>query len=162
MSAHARRSIAARREDRELAELIRFLDALTGDEPPGGLIEVRYREPGATMGQRFHRADRPELAARLILLLAQRHDVYVGCAPRRRRWGGRQAIERAWALWADCDGADASARLARFEPQAAIVVGSGIIRSARVQRGCGRAVCCWRHVVSEADWVARGGGRDGR
>lgn len=124
MSRHARHPTAVPREDRELADLIRFLDALTGREPPGGLIEVRYRRPGAPMFQRFHRLDHPELAAHLILLLICRHDVYVGCAPRRRRRGGRQAIERAWALWADCDGPGASKRLAEFEPQAAIVVRS--------------------------------------
>jgi hypothetical protein len=77
------------------------------------------------MRQRFHRADRPELAAELVLLLAQQHDVYVGCAPRRRRWGARRAIERVWSLWVDCDGADASARLASFEPAPAIVIASG-------------------------------------
>ena len=106
-------------------ELVRFLSALTGDEPPGGLIEVRYREPGEPMRQRFHRSDRPELAAEIVLLLSRRHDVYVGCAPRRRRWGGRRAIERAWALWVDCDDAQASARLASFHPAPAIVVASG-------------------------------------
>lgn len=125
MSTHARHSIAIRPEDRELADLIRFLDALSGREPHGGLIEVRYRKPGGAMHQRFHRVDRPELAAHVIRLLARRRDVYVGCAPRRRRSGGRRAIERVWALWADCDGPAASKRLAEFEPQAAIVVRSG-------------------------------------
>ncbi len=124
ITTHTRRSPTIQ-EDREVAELVRFLDALSGDEPRGGLIEIRYREPGGGMGQRFHRADRPELVGRLILLLARRHDVYVGCAPRRCRFGGRQAIERAWALWADCDSPAASERLAHFEPQAAIVVRSG-------------------------------------
>jgi hypothetical protein len=111
--------------DRSRHELVRFLSALTGDEPPGGLIEVRYREPGGPMRQRFHRSDRPELAAEIVLMLSRRHDVYVGCAPRRRRWGGRRAIERAWALWVDCDDAEASNRLAAFHPAPAIVVASG-------------------------------------
>ncbi len=73
MSTRTRHSIALRRKDRELADLILFLDALSGDEPPGGLIEVRYREPHAAMSQRFHRVDRPELAAHLIRRLARRH-----------------------------------------------------------------------------------------
>src|SRR5207244_857630 len=90
-----------------IAELARFLQLLTGDEPAGGLIEIRHREPhAASMGQRFHAAQRPELIARLIFLLARTRDVYVGVAPRRRRWGGRRAVERVWTLWADCDDPD--------------------------------------------------------
>ena len=107
-----------------MAELVQYLGALVGREPRGGLIEVRYRE-GTGMRQRFHRADRPELAAELVLLLGQQHDVYVGCAPRRRRWGGRRAIERVWSLWVDCDGPEASERLASFEPAPAVVIASG-------------------------------------
>jgi hypothetical protein len=108
----------------EVAELVQYLGALVGQEPRGGLIEVRYRA-GDGMRQRFHRADRPELAAELVLLLGEQHDVYVGCAPRRRRWGGRRAVERVWSLWVDCDGPEASERLASFEPAPAIVVASG-------------------------------------
>jgi hypothetical protein len=110
--------------DRRRQDLTRFLRALAGAEPPGGLIEVRYRDDGG-MRQRFHRCDRPELATEIVLLLAERHDVYVGCAPRRRRWGGRRAIERCWALWVDCDGPEASERLTSFEPAPSIVVASG-------------------------------------
>ena len=111
--------------ERSRQQLVKFLSALSGDEPRGGLIEVRYREPGASMRQRFHRSDRPELAVEIVLLLSRRHDVYVGCAPRRQRWGGRRAIERAWVLWVDCDGAEASNRLAAFHPAPPIVVASG-------------------------------------
>lgn len=121
----AAKSAAGRADERQLDELVQFLEALAGREPRGGLIEVRYREPEGGMRQRFHRADRPELAARIILLLGQEQDVYVGCAPRRRRWGGRRAVERVWALWVDCDGREASGRLERFEPAPAIVVRSG-------------------------------------
>jgi hypothetical protein len=108
----------------QVAELAQFLDALHVRET-SGLIEVRYRPPGGAMSQRFHRADRPEITAELILLLAQAHDVYFGCAPRERRWGGRRAIERVWSLWADCDGAAASRRLESLEPRPPIVVRSG-------------------------------------
>jgi hypothetical protein len=110
------------RHQAQVADLVRFLELLHARD---GLIEVRYRVPGGGMSQRFHRADRPELAAELVLLLAQSHDVYFGCAPRARRWGGRRAIRRVWSLWVDCDGPEASARLADFEPQAPIVVRSG-------------------------------------
>jgi hypothetical protein len=64
------------------------------------------------------------LATRAIAL-GRRTDVYVGCAPRTRRHGGRDAVERAFALWADCDGEDSVAALEAFEPEPAIVIGSG-------------------------------------
>jgi hypothetical protein len=58
-------------------------------------------------------------------MLGRRADVYVGCAPRTRRHGGRDAVKHAHVLWADCDGEDAVAALADFEPAPAIVIGSG-------------------------------------
>lgn len=97
-----------------------------------------------------------------VIGLGRRTETYVGCAPRRHRHGGADASECTWVLWADCDDDRSTAALEMFDPPPSLVIRSGIIRSARVQRGCGRAVRCWRHVVSEADWVARGGGRDGR
>jgi hypothetical protein len=77
------------------------------------------------MRRRFHPVDRPELSAEVVLLLAREHDVYVGCAPRRRRHGGKEAVARVWALWADCDGPESSARLLDFEPAPSIIVRSG-------------------------------------
>ncbi len=50
------------------------------------------------------------LATRAIAL-GRRTDVYVGCAPRTRRHGGRDAVARAFVLWADCDGDAAVAAL---------------------------------------------------
>jgi len=156
MSRHANTA-----QDRQ--QLERYLTVLAGREPTGGLLELRFRRgPGRPMRQRFYPAERLRRAAETALWLSQTSDVYVGVLPRRRRAGGKAALERAWVLWADCDTSAAAAELERFEPAPAVVVASGVIRSARVQRGCGRAVRCWRHVVSEADWVARGGGRDGR
>jgi hypothetical protein len=64
-------------------------------------------------------------AARTALWLAGRNDVYFGVAPRRRRAGGSDAIERAWALWVDCDSPAASAALTAFRPAPSIAVRSG-------------------------------------
>ena len=140
----------------------RFLGALYRSAPARSFVEVRFRMASG-MGQCFHRAAALDRAAETILALASRTDVFVGVLPRARRGGGRRdLVARAAVVWADCDTWAAVEALASFRPRPAMVVGSGIIRSARVQRGCGRAVRCWRHVVSEADWVARGGGRDGR
>lgn len=110
-----------------------YLDALYGAEPAGGLVEVRYRRtdgrPG--MGQTFH--SWPEErggAAEMIGRLGRSADTYIGVAPRRRRHGGRAAIERVHALYVDCDSEAALEALERFSPPPAIVVGSGSGRHA--------------------------------
>ena len=104
----------------------RFLAALAGTAHRGELIELRYRlDDGHRMGQVFERPDRLRGLATRAIALGRRTDVYVGCAPRTRRHGGRDAVDRAFALWADCDGEDAVAALAEFEPVPAIVIASG-------------------------------------
>ena len=107
-------------------ELERYLAALAGREPTGGLLELRFRRgPGRPMRQRFYPAERVRRAAETALWLSQTSDVYVGVLPRRRRAGGKAALERAWVLWADCDTSAAAAELERFEPAPAVVVASG-------------------------------------
>jgi len=104
----------------------RFLAALAGTAHRRELIELRYRlDDGQRMGQVFYRADRLRGLATRAIALGRRTDVYVGCAPRTRRHGGRDAVDRAFALWADCDGQDAVAALEGFEPAPAIVIASG-------------------------------------
>ena len=103
-----------------------FLAALAGAAGRGELLELRYRlEDGQRMGQVFDRPTRLRGLATRAIALGRRTDVYVGCAPRTRRHGGRDAVERAFVLWADCDGEAAVAALAEFEPAPAIVIGSG-------------------------------------
>src|SRR3954454_23008682 len=86
------------------------------------------------MGQIFEHPARHRGLATRAIALGRRTDVYVGCAPRTRRYGGRDAVERAYVLWADCDGEAARAALAReaavaarerSEPAPAIIVASG-------------------------------------
>lgn len=108
------------------ATVLRFLEALAGAGDCGELLELRYRlDDGQRMGQLFEPPQRLRGLATRALALAKRTDVYVGCAPRTRRHGGRDAVARAFVLWADCDGDDAVAALERFEPQPAIVIASG-------------------------------------
>ena len=108
------------------ATAARFLAALAGTPHRGELIELRYRlEDGQRMGQVFDRPDRVRGLATRAIALGRRTDVYVGCAPRTRRHGGRDAVDRAFVLWADCDGEDAVAELAAFEPAPSIVIASG-------------------------------------
>jgi RepB DNA-primase from phage plasmid len=105
---------------------MRFLAALAGTAGRGELLELRYRlEDGERMGQVFDRPDRVRGLATRAIALGRRTDVYVGCAPRTRRHGGRDAVDRAFVLWADCDGAHAVVALAAFEPAPAIVIASG-------------------------------------
>ena len=81
----------------------------------GELLELRYRlDDGQRMGQVFDRPTGVRGLATRAIALGRRTDVYVGCAPRTRRHGGRDAVERAFVLWADCDGEDAVAALARL------------------------------------------------
>src|SRR5215217_774873 len=104
----------------------RFLAALGGAAGRSELLELRYRlDDGQRMGQVFDRPDRLHGLATRAIALGRRTDVYVGCAPRTRRQGGRDAVDRAFALWADCDGEDAVAALREFEPAPAIVIASG-------------------------------------
>ena len=106
--------------------VIRFLGALAGSASRGELLELRYRlDDGQRMGQVFDRATRLRGLATRAIVLGRRTDVYVGCAPRTRRHGGRDAVARAFALWADCDGEHAVAALRAFEPAPSIVVASG-------------------------------------
>src|SRR5215203_3102398 len=97
----------------------RFLAVLAGLADRGELLELRYRlDDGQWMGQVFDRPSRLRGLATRAIALGRRTDVYVGCAPRTRRHGGRDAVQRAFVLWADCDGEEAVAALADFRARA--------------------------------------------
>src|SRR3954469_15077827 len=103
-----------------------FLAALAGRAGGSELIELRYRlADGQRMGQLFEPATRLRRLATRAIALGRRTDVYVGCAPRTRRHGGRDAVARAFALWADCDGDAAVRALYEFDPAPGIVIASG-------------------------------------
>src|SRR4051794_27103242 len=104
----------------------RFLAALAGRADPNDFLELRYRlEDGQRMGQLFERPERLRGLATRALALGRRTDVYVGCAPRTRRHGGRAAGARALVPGADGDGEEAVAALEPFDPPPSIVVASG-------------------------------------
>ena len=83
-----------------------------GGEPAGGLLEVRYRKP-CGMGQHFYPCDERQGIAGGDQDLGRRADCFVGAAPRRRRRGRADAIERTWTLWADIDTSEAVEALER-------------------------------------------------
>jgi hypothetical protein len=101
-----------------------YLNALVGREP-GGLLEVRWRHEDGMHRRVYRVAGELSAAAAAIVELGARTDVYVGCAPRRQRPGGLDAIARVWVLWADCDSPQAVTALEAFRPAPAIVVRSG-------------------------------------
>ena len=68
---------------------------------------------------------RPPGLLETVVGLGERTDVYIGCAPRRQRHGGKAAIENVWTLWVDIDGPGALAALQAFRPLPAIVIRSG-------------------------------------
>lgn len=101
-----------------------YLTQLAGAETEG-LLELRFRLKNSGMAQRFYPASQPGGLVEAIQRLATRGDVYVGCAPRLRRAGGRDAIGRAWTLWVDCDTPGAVHAVAEFDPAPTMVVRSG-------------------------------------
>src|SRR3954451_21861719 len=103
-----------------------FFGALAGPWDDGELLELRYRlDDGQRMGQLFDRPSRVRGLATRALALGRHTDVYVGCAPRTPRHGGRDPVPRACVLGVDCDGDDAVDALEHFDPQPAIVIASG-------------------------------------
>jgi hypothetical protein len=106
-----------------MRDLLAYLTVLAGPEPSGCYFDLRYRTEDG-FRQRFIDAARPTDAATAIAALRSR-DVYIGCAPRRRWAGGKDAIAEAWTLWVDCDTQESIEELASFAPQPAIVVRSG-------------------------------------
>ncbi len=85
-------------------------------------MRYRYRDG---MRRAFFDVTDTSDAARSIARLATATDVYVGVAPRVRRAGGKDAIERVWSLWADLDHPDACAALDDLPVAPAIQIASG-------------------------------------
>lgn len=108
----------------ETSDVQRYLRALFARDERGALIEVRYRYRDG-MRRAFFDVTDTSAAARSIVRLATATDVYVGVAPRLRRAGGKDAIERVWSLWADLDHPDAGAALDDLPVAPAIQIASG-------------------------------------
>ena len=101
-----------------------YFGVVVGRADTTEFIEVR-RRTGGGMASEFFSVEEPELAAAHVLAHARRTDVYVGCAPRIRRSGTKDAVGQVWTLWAECDGAGSVEALKRFEPSPAFIIGSG-------------------------------------
>src|SRR5262249_49691909 len=102
-----------------------YLRMLAGDAEPNELLELRRRLPSGGMATEFHPVHQRSNLARAIERHASRTDVYVGCAPRTRAAGSKDAIRRVWTLWAECDGQDAADAVHQFVPRPSVIIGSG-------------------------------------
>jgi hypothetical protein len=107
------------------ADVDRYLRILAGQRPGARLLEIRFALRGGQMGRVFLAAHTAGGAARFILRLARRTDVYVGVALRDRRGGGRDAIEHAHLAFVEIDSPDADQRLSAFAHPPTIVIASG-------------------------------------
>ena len=106
-----------------------FLGTLAAYAPRHSLLEVRYRTEDKPLA-RFFMGIHAGSAARIVTLIGQRTDVYVGCAPRVRRSGGREDIAASALLWADCDGEHVARALRAFPLPPSILLGSGTATNA--------------------------------
>jgi hypothetical protein len=106
--------------------LLLQLAAIAGNEPASSFIEIRPLDRNCVQRSRCWFPVRElRRAAERITELAPRLNVYVGAAPRTREAGTKDAVARAWCLWADCDGRDTLTRLAAFRPLPSIVNRTG-------------------------------------
>jgi hypothetical protein len=102
-----------------------YLETLFADVPAAHLVEVRWRSEHHQMRSEFFPVGIRGAAAARLRELARSTDAYVGCAPRTRRAGTRDAIGPVPVLWVDCDGELASARVRAWSPPPTMVVSSG-------------------------------------
>jgi hypothetical protein len=111
--------------EREEFALRSYLALLAGGAPSSQFLELRFRVGAQQLVNDFFPAHEPNALIRAIREKCSRTDVYVGCAPRTRRSGTKDAIDQVWTLWAECDGDEAAERLRRFRPQPALIIASG-------------------------------------
>jgi hypothetical protein len=97
--------------------------AIAGHEPPSSFFELRPLDPAG--GQEFIPVCDVSAVIGRVEQLRDRHQVYIGAAPRTREAGTADAIERVWTLWGDCDTEEAVEQLRGFRPLPSIVVKSG-------------------------------------
>jgi hypothetical protein len=107
------------------AALHAYLAMLAGGTPATSFLELRIRIDQRRWVPKFVPAHDRATMVREILARCRSADVYVGCAPRSRRDGTKDAVEQVWTLWAECDGPGAVRAVQSFRPRPAVVIGSG-------------------------------------
>lgn len=107
------------------AVLRSYLALLGGRAPDDHFLEIRYRAGDRGFAREFHPVHDLDALVRGIQSRGSRTDVYVGCAPRCRESGTKDAIKQVWTLWAECDGEDSARRLDWFLPTPTLIIRSG-------------------------------------
>jgi hypothetical protein len=111
--------------ERDEPALRSYLALIAGNAPRSHFLELRFRVGEHQLVNEFFPAHEHDALIAAIRQRCPRTDVYVGCAPRTRRSGTKDAVSQVWTLWAECDGDEAARRLRRFHPQPALVIASG-------------------------------------
>src|SRR3954452_20341047 len=81
-----------------------YFALLAGRAPSSHFLEVRYRVDDQQLRREFHRVYDDDSLIHAVRSRGSRTDVYVGCAPRSRRQGTKDAVSQVWVLWAECEG----------------------------------------------------------
>jgi hypothetical protein len=107
-------------------DLLIYLRTLAAQAGLEQFIELRWLTPRGSMEQRFFAADAATGAARRIIVMAAKTDVYVGVALRDRPTdGGKDAISGSRLLYIECDDPSAQRRLSRFAHPPTMEIASG-------------------------------------
>jgi RepB DNA-primase from phage plasmid len=99
------------------------LAAFAGNAPKDHFLEIRPLSPVGR--QEFIPVRDLTAAVAAVESLRDRHEVFIGAAPRVRPEGKAAAVPWFYTLFADCDSPDAVERLRAFRPVPSIVVRSG-------------------------------------
>jgi len=97
---------------------------IAGHAPEDHLLELRIFADGPRGSEWFPVREYARAAARAITLAACA-EVYIGAAPRTRRRGRAEDVDRLYCVWADCDTPESVERLRAFRPLPNIVNRSG-------------------------------------
>lgn len=106
------------------AALRSYLALLGGRAPDEHFLELRYRARDQVFAREFHPVHDLDALVRGIRSRGSRTDVYVGCAPRCRESGTKDAIRQVWTLWAECDGEDSARSAEWFSPPPSLIIRS--------------------------------------
>src|SRR3954447_23239739 len=93
---------------RDDSSLRAYLEILALHAPATSLLELRHRVGEQALAASFFEVGDLGALARAIRHRCGRTDVFVGCVPRMRRSGTKDALGPSSVLWAECDGAQAA------------------------------------------------------
>lgn len=114
-----------RARGRDDASLRAYLEVLAGHAPSESFLELRHRVGDQALVASFFSVSELDSLALAIRDRSGRTDVYLGCVPRVRRSGTKDAVGRSSVLWAECDGPAAASAALGFSPRPSVVVASG-------------------------------------